>query len=243
MRLGNILAALFFALMILEVLEYYAVSTTNFTYIEVVGRELEGGESRILTRAYISKPNPLPVHILSLQIKLVCNGTVIRSEVRNITIGSSDFTTWVRLSSGDEVRGSCRLEASATFTTSLLSLVGIGVARKNQSAEFDSSVLRSPLLWAGWNASFISPGKCSELIILAESGTRYVVRVYEEHYGQPAKVVLEEEGVGNAVRLFCASKNVSPLVVKGYYLSLEDPATGTKRDQPASYPPRLKLRS
>ncbi|MEM3981158.1 MAG: hypothetical protein QXJ21_01440 [Thermofilum sp.] len=243
MKLGNILAALFVTLVAFEVLEYYAVSTTKFTYIEVAGSvEGEGGLS-ILTRAYISKPNPLPVRLLSLQVTLTCDGASFYSELRNITVTRGDFTVWVPVKAEGEVRGSCRLEASAIFTTNLLFLVGIGVARENQSTEFESGILRGPLLWAGWNASSISSGSCSELIVLAGPNSRYVVRVYEEYYGQPAKVVLEEEGSGNMTKLFCVPKSISPLVVKGYYVSLEDLSSGARRDQAFSYPPRLKLRS
>lgn len=241
MKVRNLLLAIIFALLLFEILEYYAVSTTEFTYLEVVGSVKEG-EPKTLFRVYISKPNPLPVRILTLQVALTCDGVRFYSEVKNITVASRDYMLWVSLGTEGIVRGRCRVEVSTLLTTNLLWIVGMGVVQENQSAEFDSGILQRPLLWAGWNATSIAAGKCSEVIVVAEPGTHYILRVYEEYYGQPARVLLEEVGSGNMSRIFCIPRSVSPLVVKGYYISLEDLSSGEVREQARSYPPRLKLR-
>lgn len=241
MRLRSIAFAIFSLLALFEVLEYYAVSTTEFTYLEVIGAERDEG-LRILLRGYISKPNPLPVRILALRTVLECNGVRVDSETGNITVFSRDYTFPMELRAPLGISGHCSVHIHALLTTNLLWIIGAGIATRNRSAYFDSAVLLRPLLWGGWNATAISAGQCCEIIVIANPSTRYIMRVYEEYYGQPAKVILEETASGNLSKLFCVPPGTSPLVVKGYYISLEDVSKGIRIDQANSYPPRLKLR-
>ena len=242
MRVRRILAPLLFLLAAAEVAEYYAVSTTSLSFLEVVGRAGSAEAPRLIIRAYFSKPSPLPVRLLSLEAELLCNGTVSRSAVKDLTITARDFALLTSVDVGGEVRERCVVEVGASLTTNLLWIANLSLVTRRLRVEVDARALERPLLWAGWNTTAIVPGGCAEVIVLTHPGAEYLLRIYEEYYGQPPKPLLEKQGEGNSTVLFCAPRGVSPLVVKGYYVRLEDLRTGEAWEQIDSYPPRLKLR-
>jgi len=230
-------------LVLYEVIEFYAVSSARLTLVEPVGIVEKAEGLQIVARVYYENPAPLPVYILSLALEVECDGTVIGSQIANLSLpagSSSGFFASVRVERLPH--GTCTARAWAELTTSLLRILRMPLTHKSLSSSFELPRLGSVLLWAGWNTTWVEAGRCAEVIVLASPNVSYTVHVLEESLGRPPERRTEFSGRGNSTSIFCVPARASPLVVRGYFITLESQDLGVVWTQSSSYPPRLKLR-